>query len=85
MIKRGKGLALFRVTAVSVLALAVFLIFNARPALAAGNSQLSFEGKVVTSAGVNVPDGSYNMEFKIYTGCTNNTGTGCTTVHLSPR
>jgi hypothetical protein len=80
MIKRGKGLALFRVTAVSVLALAVFLIFNARPALAAGNSQLSFEGKVVTSAGVNVPDGSYNMEFKIYTGCTNNTGTGCTTV-----
>jgi hypothetical protein len=80
MIKRGKGLALLRVTAVSVLALSVFVMFSSRPALAAGNSQLSFEGKIVTNAGVNVPDGNYNMEFKIYTGCTNDTGTGCTTV-----
>ena len=41
-------------------------------------SQLSFEGKIVNSSGTNIPDGSYNMEFKIYTGCTNNTGSGCT-------
>lgn len=43
-------------------------------------SELSFEGKIVTSAGQNIPDGTYNMEFKIYTGCTNNTGSGCTQV-----
>jgi hypothetical protein len=45
---------------------------------------LSFEGKIVTSAsGINIPDGNYNMEFKIYdasTGCTPTTGSGC---HLS--
>src|SRR5580700_6484573 len=40
----------------------------------------SFEGKIVTSAGLNIPDGTYNMEFKIYTGCTNEptNNTGCT-------
>ncbi|HEV2403395.1 MAG TPA: hypothetical protein VGS08_04290 [Candidatus Saccharimonadales bacterium] len=38
---------------------------------------LSFEGKVVTSSGQNIADGTYNMEFRVYTGCTNNTGTGC--------
>jgi hypothetical protein len=42
--------------------------------------EMSFEGKIVTSTGTNIPDGNYNMEFKIYTGCTNNTGTGCTAV-----
>ena len=31
---------------------------------------MSFEGKVVTAAGINVPDGTYNMEFKIYAGGT---------------
>lgn len=45
------------------------------------NPELSFEGKIVTSAsGTNIPDGTYNMEFQIYTGCTNNTGSGCTSV-----
>ena len=47
------------------------------------NQDLSFEGKIVTSAGINIPDGTYNMEFKIYdasTGCTPSTGSGC---HLS--
>ena len=43
-------------------------------------SQLSFEGKIVNSNGTNIADGNYNMEFKIYTGCTNNTGSGCTLV-----
>ncbi len=43
-------------------------------------SELSFEGKIATtSTGVNLTNGTYNMEFKIYTGCTNNTGSGCTT------
>jgi hypothetical protein len=44
------------------------------------NQELSFEGKIATtSTGVNITNGTYNIEFKIYTGCTNNTGTGCTT------
>jgi len=46
------------------------------------NQEMSFEGKIVTSSGQNIPDGTYNMEFRIYTGCTNEpTGsTGCTPV-----
>jgi|GEM_PF-1542423 len=31
---------------------------------------LSFEGKIVTSAGINITNGNYNMEFKIYSGGT---------------
>ena len=45
------------------------------------NQEMSFEGKIATNAaGVNIANGTYNMEFNIYTGCTNNTGTGCTSV-----
>lgn len=32
------------------------------------NQELSFEGKIVTTAGINITDGTYNMEFKIYSG-----------------
>jgi hypothetical protein len=46
------------------------------------NADLSFEGKIVnSSSGINIPDGTYNMEFKIYnaaTACTPSTGSGCT-------
>lgn len=41
------------------------------------NPTLSFVGKVVNSNGTNVPDGTYNMEFKIYQDGTN-TGSGST-------
>ena len=34
------------------------------------NSELSFEGKIVTPAGINIPNATYNMEFKIYSGGT---------------
>jgi hypothetical protein len=46
------------------------------------NQELSFEGKIVNSSGLNITDGSYNMEFNIYTGCTNEptNNTGCTAV-----
>ena len=54
-----------------VLSATVFLILPNHSYAAAGiNSELSFEGKIVTSAGINVPDGTYNMEFKIYSGGT---------------
>ena len=33
------------------------------------NQELSFEGKIVNSTGQNIPDGTYNMEYRIYTGC----------------
>src|SRR5665213_3490075 len=32
------------------------------------NSELSFEGKIVKSDGTNITDGTYNVEFKIYSG-----------------
>jgi hypothetical protein len=44
--------------------------------------EMSFEGKIVNNTGQNITDGSYNMEFRIYTGCTNEptSSTGCTPV-----
>jgi len=43
------------------------------------NSELSFEGKIVNSSGVNITNGTYNTEFTIYTGCSNEptSNTGC--------
>jgi len=32
------------------------------------NSTINFQGKVVNSNGTNIADGTYNMEFKLYTG-----------------
>ena len=44
-------------------------LFNSPVYAATGiNPELSFEGKIVTPSGTNVPDGTYNMEFKIYSG-----------------
>ncbi|HXH26953.1 MAG TPA: hypothetical protein VNG90_03580 [Candidatus Acidoferrum sp.] len=34
------------------------------------NQEISFEGKIVNASGINIADGSYNMEFKIYAGGT---------------
>ncbi len=79
---RGKSLALTWVVAVSVMTMAAAFLLYGGQAIAAGNPEISFEGKVVTAAGVNVPDGTYAMEFKIYTGCTNEptNSTGCSAV-----
>jgi len=48
------------------------LIFNQSKSYAASgiNPELSFEGKIVTASGINIPNGTYNMEFKIYSGGT---------------
>jgi hypothetical protein len=76
--KRKSGiLFILSLFAISVSSL---YLFSGHTAAATGiNPELSFEGKIVTAAGINIPDGTYNIEFTIYTGCTNNTGSGCTT------
>jgi hypothetical protein len=65
-----------------ILPLLCFVIFPKHTAATTGiNQELSFEGKVVTAAGINIPDGTYNMEFKVYTAagsCNPSTGAGCT-------
>jgi hypothetical protein len=66
--------------ALGVFALLGVLSVPPANATAGINQELSFEGKVVNASGINIADATYNMEFKIYTGCTNNTGTGCSTV-----
>jgi len=93
---QGLHLLVIRVVFVGALlivpgAVALNFLNPATASAATGTEQeMSFEGKIVTSAGLNLPDGNYNMEFQIYTGCTNNTGSGCTsawteddTVHAS--
>ena len=41
---------------------------------------ISFEGKIVNASGVNIANGNYDMEFTMYTGCSNEptNNTGCT-------
>ena len=70
---------------VAILAFGVALVsfFPGHTAATTGiNQEFSFEGKIVTTAGLNITDGSYNMEFDIYTGCTNEptNNTGCSSV-----
>ena len=69
--------------AILVLGFSLVSLFTGHASATTGiNQEMSFEGKVVTSAGINIPDGSYNMEFNIYTGCSNEptSSTGCTSV-----
>lgn len=49
---------------ISVLATTVFL--PAKAAYAATNSTINFQARLLTSSGGIVPDGSYNVEFKLY-------------------
>ncbi len=45
------------------------------------NQEISFEGKIVNASGINIADGTYNVEFKIYTAagsCNPTSGAGCT-------
>src|SRR5579884_2105685 len=61
--------------------LGVFLLPAKTSASTGINQEMSFEGKIVNSSGVNIADGTYNMEFKIYTAatsCNPTTGAGCT-------
>lgn len=76
--KLGYGLG---VGVVGLCLLVLTLIPGRVSATAGVNQELSFEGKIVTAAGLNIPDGTYNMEFKIYTAagtCNPTTGSGCT-------
>lgn len=70
-----------RLTWVLAALIAVLLVVVMHPGVtkaATGiNSQVSFQGKVVSSTGVNLADGVYNMQFKIYQDGTN-TGVGST-------
>ncbi len=70
-----------RLTWVLAALIAVVLLVALHPGVtkaATGiNSQVSFQGKVVSSTGVNLADGVYNMQFKIYQDGTN-TGVGST-------
>lgn len=78
---RGRRQVVVRVTAIALLAM-VACFLPSHKASAAINQDLSFEGKIVSSTGTNITDGSYNAEFVIYTGCTNEptSSTGCTAV-----
>jgi len=68
---------------VLVATLCLTALYPASTSAATGiESELAFQGKIVTSAGLNIPDGTYNMEFRIYSGCTNEptSSTGCAAV-----
>ncbi len=78
---RGKRLVIFAFTTLIAFSCISLLSNSPKAAATTGiNSQISFQGKIVNSSGVNLTDGTYNMEFKIYSGCSNNVGTGCTPV-----
>jgi hypothetical protein len=57
---------------VSISFLAGFIcvsLFSSKPAAAAINRQINFQGKIVNkTGGTNVTNGTYNMQFKIYSG-----------------
>ncbi len=50
-----------------IFTLAFSPLMNVRSANAAINKQINYQGKLTTSAGVAVTNGTYNMEFKLYT------------------
>ena len=51
--------------------LSFFMAFQAHTALAAGDSStLNFQARLLTASGAIVPDGSYNVEFKLYNALT---------------
>ncbi len=54
----------------SIACMVMFFMLAPKVHAAGITNDLSFEGKVVTSAGINIPNGTYNMEFKIYSGGT---------------
>jgi hypothetical protein len=58
----------------------LFFYFHAAPVHATGGlNELNYQGRLLNAQGAIVPDGLYNMEFKIYSG-----GTGCVSGGSSP-
>ena len=64
----------FIVSAMVLTALPSLFVLSHVEATAGINKEMSFEGKVTTTAGTNIPDGTYNVEFKIYSGGTQTGG-----------
>lgn len=52
----------------------LFVLPRHTSAAAGINQQMAFQGKVVLANGTNIPDGTYNVEFKIYDGGTSTGG-----------
>jgi hypothetical protein len=69
------------VLSIVTLALCAFSLLSSTASASTGVSpDVSFEGKIVNSSGVNITNATYNVEFTMYTGCTNEptNNTGCT-------
>src|ERR1700722_18114223 len=49
-----------------ILTLAITLLFAPKMASATTNNTINFQARLLTASGSVVPDGSYNVEFKIY-------------------
>jgi hypothetical protein len=66
--------------AFAVSSLLAILALATAPVANAVTPTLNFQARLLTSSGAVVPDGNYNVEFKIYSGasCAPTTGTGCT-------
>lgn len=60
----AKSISLFLISVFGVLSL--ILGVNASPTSAATSSFLNFQARLLTSSGSVVPDGNYNVDFKIY-------------------
>ena len=54
----------------------LFAVFNSGKTSAATSSTLNFQGRLLNSAGGVVPDGYYNLQFKLYDGGTDGGGAG---------
>lgn len=61
------GLQFFFIVAIPVSA---GFAINSRDVIAQATSQINYQGKLTNSSGVAVADGTYNMEFKLYTAST---------------
>lgn len=50
------------------------ITLNAKSADAATSSTLNFQGRLLSNSGALIPDGSYNIEFKLYTAAAKDVG-----------
>jgi len=79
--KKGKTFGLL----LAIFGIAVASLFVATKSYAAINSQISFQGKVVKADNTNPTDGTYNMQFKIYSGGAGTTASPGTQVWFENR
>lgn len=68
--KRHHSLRIVAVTLLTVALLTMLLFSHVANAVPGGNKTLSFQGRLSYSTGGNVPDGRYNIQFKMYQGGT---------------